>query len=918
MKQENLFDTEGENKASGPVECLGMTFESDEARRAHFTDLLRDKLKDPEFRSIEGFPIGTDEAILDLSDPPYYTACPNPWLNDFVEFWESQKENSDETYHREPFAADVSEGKNEPIYVAHSYHTKVPYKAIMRYILHYTEPGDIVLDGFCGTGMTGVAAQMCSKREVIESLGYKVLDNGDILELNSNGEWCKFSKIGARRAVLNDLSPAASLIASNYNKPVDVEKFLAEASAIANRVTEKYGWMYEVSTGGSVNGVMNYTVYSDVQSCSECNEEFVFWDVAYDKMENKIRDVFSCRKCNATLNKKNAPGVYESYIDHASNEIKKRQKKVPVLINYKVGKKIFQREITEEDIKKIDKINNLVPDYWYPSNRMMDGKESRRNDNVGLTHVNDYYTNRNLIILSCLYKYCKGPHKLLFQSIVATLCSKLVRYNLGKRGNGPLSGTLYVSSLNAESNVINAFLGKAKDFVKAFLLNNNNIVQAQSFTVTNIKSNSLDYIFIDPPFGANLNYSELNFIWESWLKVTTNVVPEAIQNPTQNKGLLEYKSLMYRCFKEAYRVLKPGRWMTVEFSNTKASVWNSIQTSLLESGFMIANVSTLDKKQGTFKAVNTATAVKQDLVISAYKPEFDIDTSSSKIVEQSELWKFVELHLSNLNVVKYSGGELSVVLEREPRIIYDRVLSNLIRNSILIPMSSSEFQRELAERYSERDGMIFLSNQVYEYDKARANSDRVQQLNIFVEDEASAINWLRMELKSKPRTYAELHPIFLKEMNSWKKNELYLELQVILEQNFLKYDGEGEVPAQIHSYLSSNFKDMRGLEKDDEFLVEKAMNRWYVPDASKLSDLEKIRAKSLIKEFNSYLNVKGKIKQPRSEALRVGFKYCWEKSDIDTIITMAGKIPISVIEEDELLLMFYDNALTISSPDDEW
>ena len=63
------------------------------------------------------------------------------------------------------FAADVSEGKNDPIYSAHSYHTKVPHKAIMRYILHYTEPGDIVFDGFSGTGMTGVAAQMCGDIE---------------------------------------------------------------------------------------------------------------------------------------------------------------------------------------------------------------------------------------------------------------------------------------------------------------------------------------------------------------------------------------------------------------------------------------------------------------------------------------------------------------------------------------------------------------------------------------------------------------------------------------------------------------------------------------------------------------------------------------------------------------------------------
>ena len=138
----------------GPVECLGMTFESDEARREHFLEILREKLKDPEFRQIEGFPIGEDEDILALSDPPYYTACPNPFLEQFIECYGKPYDPETDDYHREPFAADVSEGKNDPIYNAHSYHTKVPHKAIMRYILHYTEPGDVVFDGFCGTGMT--------------------------------------------------------------------------------------------------------------------------------------------------------------------------------------------------------------------------------------------------------------------------------------------------------------------------------------------------------------------------------------------------------------------------------------------------------------------------------------------------------------------------------------------------------------------------------------------------------------------------------------------------------------------------------------------------------------------------------------------------------------------------------------------
>ena len=137
-----------------------MTFPNDEERRKHFLEKLREKLKDPEFRKIEGFPIGSDEDILAMSDPPYYTACPNPFMDDFIRCY-GKPYDPTVPYSREPFAVDVSEGKTDPIYKAHSYHTKVPHLAIVPSILHYTEPGDVVLDGFCGSGMTGVAAQWC-------------------------------------------------------------------------------------------------------------------------------------------------------------------------------------------------------------------------------------------------------------------------------------------------------------------------------------------------------------------------------------------------------------------------------------------------------------------------------------------------------------------------------------------------------------------------------------------------------------------------------------------------------------------------------------------------------------------------------------------------------------------------------------
>ncbi len=207
-KQQGSLLADQARSASGPVECLGIRFENEAARRTHFLEILKEKLKDTQFRGLPGFPIGADEDILRLSDPPYYTACPNPFLQDFVRQY-GKEYDLQTKYSREPFAADVSEGKNDPIYNAHSYHTKVPHKAIMRYVLHYTAPGDLVFDGFCGTGMAGVAAGLCGDRSAITELGYAVTPDGKVLDVNQD----VFSRLGARIPILNDLSPAATLIA---------------------------------------------------------------------------------------------------------------------------------------------------------------------------------------------------------------------------------------------------------------------------------------------------------------------------------------------------------------------------------------------------------------------------------------------------------------------------------------------------------------------------------------------------------------------------------------------------------------------------------------------------------------------------------------------------------------------------------
>ena len=114
-----------------------------------------------------------------------------------------------------------------------------------------------------------------------------------------------------------------------------------------------------------------------------------------------------------------------------------------------------------------------------------------------------------------------------------------------------------------------------------------------------IPKNSVDYAFVDPPFGANLMYSELNYLLEHWIDVFTNAQHEAIQNNYQKKALGEYHGLMLGSFKNVYRILKPGRWLTVEFHNSNNTVWQALQLALWEAGFVIADVRVLDKRKIT-------------------------------------------------------------------------------------------------------------------------------------------------------------------------------------------------------------------------------------------------------------------------------------------------------------------------------
>ena len=257
-----------------------------------------------------------------------------------------------------------------------------------------------------------------------------------------------------------------------------------------------------------------------------------------------------------------------------------------------------------------------------------------------------------------------------------------------------------------------------------------------------IPSCSIDYVFTDPPFGANIYYADLNYVVEAWHGVTTDTRQEAIVDPPKNKEVPDYQDLMRRCFSEYFRALKPGRWMTVVFSNSSNAIWRAIQEAMGVAGFVVADVRTLDKKQGSYRQV-TSSAVKQDLVISAYKPGTEPERSGeiTSVTEESA-WTFVREHLDRVPVFVAQGGEAEIVAERTPQVLLDRMIAFHVQRSLSVPIDSSAFFTGLAKRFPRREGMYFLPNQIPEFDRKRMSVTELRQLTLFPTDEASAIQWL--------------------------------------------------------------------------------------------------------------------------------------------------------------------------------
>ena len=579
--------------------------------------------------------------------------------------------------------------------------------------------------------------------------------------------------------------------------------------------------------------------------------------------------------------------VFDPYLNTTIKQVSTK----PVEIVYVVGKTRHKKKPDQADLDLIEKINLLEIPYQFPTDRMPVGGETRRNDKNGLTHVHHYFTKRNLFFLSAInHRINLITDNDLRSKLKITLNSMLLRsskkailainyyFNGGCGYIATISGNMYIPSLFFEVEILEQFKTRAKkiDEINKHNLSEKNVcVSTQSSTdYSNLPSNSIDYIFVDPPFGQNLMYSELNYLYEAWLKIETNNTEEAIINRHQNKELNEYNVLMANSFKNLFRVLKPNRWITIEYHNSKSAIWNGLQEALTKAGFVIAHTSVLKNKGGSFVINVSPNSVANDLIINAYKPSEQFLTNFVANAGHNVEIEFIEDLLSSLPI--------QPMLERTEKMLYSKMIAYYLLKGYQINYDARSFYEMLYQNFIEQDGYWFTSNQINSYAdfKKSHNAEELGQgkqesLLFFIVDERSALIWLESFL-STPKSFSDISTAFNKLSNI--QGDEVPDLKVLLEENFV-FDGS------IYRKPSSNEEKLRAIDK---------------------------RNRTLKKEFESLLveakNSRTKMRKVRKEAIVYGFEEAYRSKKYSDILTIGNKLHKSIIENSSEISEFIEIA----------
>ena len=574
------------------------------------------------------------------------------------------------------------------LFSAFPYPTKISPESIALFIAAHTKPGDTVLDVFAGSGTTGIAAMLC------ECPTDKM--NSEAAKFGLKPVW------GPRNAVLYELSALGAFIGHTLTHPPAPSRFRMAAEAILADAEDELRHIYAAHSPDGEPGIIRYIVWSDVLRCPSCKKNVTLWDGCVGRFPASISSTFTCTHCGKSAALESVERLTAQQPDAVLGGRRKLRLREPVWIYGTSGKKNWSRAATKQDLLTAKSAHEMSIPSSVPNVPIPWGDLFRSGYHTGITHLNHFYTMRNLVVFGRLwdrtfaYEDALGDSLrfwlLSYNASHATIMTRVV----AKAGQNDLvvtsgqPGVLYVSGLPVEKNLFSGLRRKLKTIAKAFtitcgLKSTVQVVQASSATL-HLASSSIDYVFTDPPFGGNIPYSEVNFINEAWLGRYTDRIGEAIVSPAQGKSLTDYRQLLTASLGEARRALKDEGQATLVFHSATAQVWNALQSAYSEAGFNVKYAGILDKTQGSFKQVTSFGAVKGDPMLLLEK------AAVTQSYDTLDVWTVA----SQLLKLALNAPDLT---ERTPERLYSRLVAYYLTRNQNIPLDAGTFYRWYKDRY---------------------------------------------------------------------------------------------------------------------------------------------------------------------------------------------------------------------------
>lgn len=489
-------------------------------------------------------------------------------------------------------------GRGDPVYMAHGYLTKVPVPAILPFIEAYSEPGDVVLDPFAGSGMTGVAAA-----------------------------------IAGRRARLFDISVLGRHIGRNYLNLVEADILKKQAYEVVGATQRRLGDLYGVGCAAcGRTAQLTKAVWSVLVRCRGCASSVNYY-AAY-KQAGWSKSGMTCSSCGSAI---------DSKLDRLGEE--------PVLESVSCACSARQLEQLPTLGPEVDLARFAVPEVEITPDRVM--YQAQALGKSGLTSVAAFYSPRNLAVLTCLREEIDRVadeavrQKLLF-AFTASLTRASKRYQWSiQRPLNAANANYYVAPVFYEWNVYDLFLRKIEAASRSdeWLLHQRSgrvvLSPPEDIDVTYdlssaesipLPDGSVDYVFTDPPFGSNLFYADMALFQEAWLEGFTDVSQEAVisRGARRRDSATRYEAVLTRALTECRRVLKPGGHVTMVFGNSSGTVWSLVQRSISAAGLVIEPDALVVLNKGQRSVKGLASGIEHvatlDLIMTMRPIERDEDT----------------------------------------------------------------------------------------------------------------------------------------------------------------------------------------------------------------------------------------------------------------------------------------------------